>query len=325
MKSSITSLNPASLNQLLTTQAGQILAEHLPASTGLVSVTGNLSDPGMPRGQWHYGVRLTDDGGRVLVDLPVSLVSGKGLQAGQSVTLTGIIRIRQGQQAGTLELRIEASNAEILAEEASLQVSTPVKSEMALAPEITTVRHEFPETGARPLHITMIQSSSRAQVAEDCLSELEKLGSRIQVTRLGANMLEPGSIVSALDRAAGDIVLLIRGGGDEADFEVFNDHRVVNALARHSAYRVIGLGHSANHTALDRIADHAARTPGQAGMHIREMVLKAPVAVHKAQSAPTYMRARVPARRSCHQFTSYFFKFAIPLAGLVGIVLVLKL
>jgi len=270
-------LSPANLNQLVTVRAGQVLAQELPELAGLVRVTGTLADLGRASGQWHYGVTLKgDDGARVLVDLPVGQLASHGLRAGQRVEVTGIVCVRTGHH-GTIELRVSASSVEpagaprpkIVADTAAPAGNSMTREEV----DRLAIEHRpFPVTN-RALRIALIQSGSlHAQVAEDCLAEINKLGPTVCVSRVQVNMLDPGAIAHALRTARGDIVMLIRGGGDAGDFEVFDDRRVIMAMAEQSAYRVIGLGHSGNMTLLDRVADFTARTPAQAGMHVRESV-----------------------------------------------------
>ncbi len=266
----ITDISPATLNQLVTVRAGQVLAERLPDLAGLVRVAGHLAEPGRARGAWHYGVRLSDDGGRVIVDMPATLVSSRRLKGGEWVLVTGMIRVRSGQP-GTLELRLEASDVET-AEAQPDPAGAGGRMTLDAIKRTRILRYPFPVTD-RPLRISIIQSSSlQAQVAQDCMAEIEKLGRLAQVKQIPVNMLEPAMIAAAIEQANGDILMLIRGGGDAADFEVFDDQRIVSALAGKRAYRVIGLGHSGNTTLLDLVADYTARTPAQAGMHVREAV-----------------------------------------------------
>ncbi len=85
-------------------------------------------------------------------------------------------------------------------------------------------------------------------------------------------MLDPVAIATAIRDAAADVVVIIRGGGSSQDFEVFDDVRVIVALAEQRAHRVVGLGHSGNTSLLELVADVTANTPAQAGTYIRERV-----------------------------------------------------
>ncbi len=268
----ILDLTPATLHQLVSVQVTKLLSDHLP-EIGLIRVTGILSDPGQPRGQWHYGLRLTDDGAQVTIDMPANLVAGRKLTAGKWVSVTGVLRVRMSKM-GNLEIRVEVGD---------VRPEDPAPDEQPAAPQgrvtvdllrsLTVTHYPFPEPAGRPLSVAVVQSSSaQAQVAQDCMGELEKLGSAIQVTPYRVNILDPAAVAGAIGKAEADVLLIIRGGGGEADFEVFDDHRVITALAGKHCYRVVGLGHSGNRTLLDLVADHSSRTPAQAGLHVREHV-----------------------------------------------------
>jgi len=210
------------------------------------------------------------------LDLPLSHLASHGFKAGRRVEVTGVVCVRMGPH-GTIELRVSASSVEPagatrprIVADAALPTGNAMSSEELDC--MVLKRHPFPVTN-RALRIALIQSRSlHAQVSEDCLAEINKLGPTACVSRVHVNMLSPGAIARALRDARGDIVMLIRGGGNAGDFEVFDDRRVIMAMADQSAYRVIGLGHSGNTTLLDRVADFTARTPAQAGMHVRESV-----------------------------------------------------
>jgi exodeoxyribonuclease VII large subunit len=271
---SILDLTPATLHQLVVVQAGQLLSDQLPETLGLVRVSGILSDPGSPRGQWHYGVRLAADGAQVAVDLPASLVSGNALIAGEHVSVVGVLRLR-ASKLGTLELRIEAGDVQALRHGAAPQVNVVRQGRIGIEQlrSLPVSRHPFPQANGRPLHVAVVQSSSpHAQVAQDCVSELQKLGTAIKIEHLRVNILDPAAIASAIERAHADVLLLIRGGGPAQDFEVFDDPRVVTALAGKNCYRVIGLGHSGDQTLLSLVVEHSARTPAQAGLFVREVM-----------------------------------------------------
>jgi hypothetical protein len=264
-------LTPATLHQLVTAQAAGMLAQHLPQVVGIVRVTGHISDPGPARSQWHYGVKLSGSGSQIEVALPANLVVARGIAAGQCVRVTGLLRPRVSR-LGALELRIEAGDIERCDAGAHGRIEEGGRITLDRLKSLPVRRFPFPVVSER-LRIALIRSSSaNAQVAQDCVAELAKLGRLVTVGSIRINMLDPVSIADAVNRAEGDIVMIVRGGGVAADFEVFDDPRVVSALAAKRAYRVVGLGHSGNATMLDLVADHSARTPAQAGLHVREKV-----------------------------------------------------
>jgi exonuclease VII large subunit len=67
-------------------------------------------------------------------------------------------------------------------------------------------------------------------------------------------------------------MVLIWGGGDEAEFTVFEAPQVIEASGACRAYRLLGLGHSHNRTLADCGADWATSVPAEAGQFLAERV-----------------------------------------------------
>lgn len=58
------------------------------------------------------------------------------------------------------------------------------------------------------------------------------------------------------------MLVLIRGGGDHGDFEVFDQKCVLDAWAAKDAFKALGLGHEGTGgTLLDFISDYLGSTP----------------------------------------------------------------
>lgn len=275
----ILSFAPSVLQQLLAARIEQRLIDEV-CPGALLRIDGRLGDLGMRRGNWHYGVAISDDSGIVSLDLPATTVRARSLRAGMAVGVTGRLVLKPGRSPGQFDVRVVVADAEPLEQRATAP-SAPRPSIMDTTEHamvealrgVPAARHAFPVTTGRPLRVSLVHSSSlQAQVTEDCRGELEKLGPMVTIDSIPSNMTNALSIVDAVESATGDVLVLIRGGGDSKEFAVFDDPRVVAAVARKQVYRVIGLGHSGNTTLLDHVVEHAARTPGQAGLHVREEV-----------------------------------------------------
>ena len=83
-------------------------------------------------------------------------------------------------------------------------------------------------------------------------------------------MLSLPELTRAIRTANADIIALIRGGGSDEQFSIFENPDMLRAWSEKRAYRVRGIGHSGNSTALDLLSDFAATTKAAAGTHIAE-------------------------------------------------------
>ena len=92
------------------------------------------------------------------------------------------------------------------------------------------------------------------------------------IERIPVSMLDANEIIQAIEQANGNVIVLIRGGGEHTQFSVFDDPRLILTLAKKEAYRIVGLGHSANTPLLHLVADHAAETPSAAGAYVSEQI-----------------------------------------------------
>ena len=86
------------------------------------------------------------------------------------------------------------------------------------------------------------------------------------------NMLDPVAIARAIRQSDTDILMLVRGGGAAEDFSVFDDPRVIHAMAECKSHRVVGLGHTGTTSLIHFVSDYVANTPAQAGCYVRERI-----------------------------------------------------
>ena len=266
-------VSPGTLQQFTTLLLERLAASELPELGGMIRLHGRWTDPGRPSGKSFYGAKIVDDGGaQGKVEILASLVASRGILPGHQVIATGRLAVRSTNYG--LEVRLVATDIQLGDQEQAAKTEVAQQGRMTIERlrSIPMRRVPFPDRDS--VSVTLIQSTSAAaQVSQDCMAELSKLGDAIGVFPVKVNMLDPVAIATAIREAnADDIVMIIRGGGSESDFEVFDDPRVVTALSSQQAHRVVGLGHTGNATLLDLIADFSANTPAQAGAYVRERV-----------------------------------------------------
>ncbi len=225
------------------------------------------------REKTYYGVPLQEQargGEKILLQVPAELLTSSGIEAGDFVTVVGLLKVRVLHRTPSFDVQIEVA-----------EISRPEQAERQLAPSDELInlqrilhlsRRRIPFPVRDHLRILVIHPlSALARVREDFLNAIRSLSDHAELQLAGVSMLDPSEIAAAIDTAEGDILVLIRGGGPEEDFRVFNDERIVTAMQSKTMYRVAGLGHSGNATLLDWICDFSADTPSAAGAHIAEM------------------------------------------------------
>lgn len=65
-----------------------------------------------------------------------------------------------------------------------------------------------------------------------------------------------------------DAVVIVRGGGSQTDFLIFDDYYLAQAVAKFPIPIITGIGHQKNETIVDLMAHTATKTPTQAAEHI---------------------------------------------------------
>jgi exodeoxyribonuclease VII large subunit len=296
-------VTPGTFQQFTALLIEQLATSQLPKMGGMIRLHGRWTDPGWPAGKFFYGGKVVDDGGaQAKVEILSSLVSGRGIVPGQMVVLTGRLIVRTGNYG--VEVKLAASDIHLDGnEETKESAGFATQGRMTLDRLRTLPLLHFPFPEEDVLRLTLIRSkSAQAQVAHDCMAEINRLGDGVQVKQVAINMLDPVAIAEAIQQAEeGGVIVLIRGGGDASDFEVFDDPRVVAALARKQSHRVLGLGHTGNSTLLDLMADYSANTPAQAGAYVRETVQNRQRELGEAAKEVVTLKGRLQAMEKDHE------------------------
>lgn len=276
----------AALAQLIRASLVRSVADNLPGRGGLLRVRGRLSRVRADQAyKTAYDIKLSDGNEEIQLEIPTELLRRHGLAGGETVIACGILKADCSRFTDhRVAIRLEVSE---------LMAADPVQQDVPGTVRAATVeslkglavrRHPFPTR--TPIRLSVVHSrSGQAMVDQDFLHEIDRLGNQILLERIPVNMLSAADIAAGVARATGDVVAVIRGGGDDSQFEVFDMLPVLEAFASKPAYRVVGLGHTANRTLLDLFAEFSANTPTHAGVHIRELVdhaaVEVPAAIHQ--------------------------------------------
>lgn len=211
-----------------------------------------------------FGVILDADG-------PLTVNASKELfepfEDGDMIEIVGypIINVFRG----AISVQLEVQGARHAESDGDQDKRRVVQSNLAALQSLKPSRNTFPLLPT--VSVDVIHSSaSSAQVDEDFYNGLGEQAGRCKINAVPIRITSAKEIAAAIQASEAKLLVIIRGGGPDADFAVFNDAEVLSALAEKKSYRVMGIGHSGNTTMVDLIADFSARVPAEAGAHIRD-------------------------------------------------------
>lgn len=269
---SVNEIGAAALSKIIQTEITRSVQDNVPKGMSLLRVRGKLGTLRFGNVPKLFGVKLVEGGEEVLLDIPKTLVARLGLKGGEAVVVTGtLIAVCNRYTDHRVEFHLDVVEAELHAQSQPSATDTQQQMSLTRLKSLAVQRRQFP--AELPLMLSLISSKSgQAQVDQDFLLELQAVSDLVKLERISVNVLSAQDIADGIVRANGKVVALIRGGGSADQFEVFDDPAVLEALAKKDAYRVIGLGHTANTTLLDLVADYAATTPTRAGAHLCNLI-----------------------------------------------------
>ena len=268
MNISPNSITPDDLKHVLEKLALGTLQKNFQEIALLVTCKGYLSGLTSSNYNKHYRVVLSHNSS-IYLDIPSNIVKGLNLCDGLYVCVVGHIVSNYFQSQ--LEFRLDVSQVEILESPEEVIRKNQERIDLDRLKSLADERHLFPKK--IPCTLALIYPrSNQSQVNQDFLTALkfENIKDCFVIKETPINVLNAEELSAAINNCRDDIIVIIRGGGDSSQFEVFDQKIVVEAFSRYPGYRVCGLGHTAQFTLLDRLADFSANTPTAAGYHLRE-------------------------------------------------------
>lgn len=290
----VTDLTVASVCELIENFVDVLARRHLATFPGLIAVTGRIDSlPPATKYPWHYDVVIAGRGATFHLELPKSEVEAKGITKGSHVRVIGRIVLKTWQ--GSIKPRLVATQIDAIdAPEISAQRSGDLAT-LAKVHELRKIRHAFPIKERLKVAVICARSS---QVLDDLRINLKEAAANIQIEAIHVSFANEAEIAQAISAAKADILAVIRGGGPESDFVVFDSDVILSALAASTAYRIVALGHSQHQTMCDLVADYSATTPTAAGQFIREQMqaLLARLLLQRRMIEAEFERARLSTR-----------------------------
>lgn len=128
-----------------------------------------------------------------------------------------------------------------------------------------------------PKKIVLI-TSKNSQARDDFVNTFREQGGMATIQLLNAHVQgerAPKMIVERINEAnykkLGDVIVIVRGGGRNADLDTYNDYGIAEAICRSEIPVVTGIGHQRNETIADRIADESTITPTDAAYKLAKL------------------------------------------------------
>ncbi len=129
--------------------------------------------------------------------------------------------------------------------------------------------HHFPSF-KNPNVSIIYSNASEATVNVDFYDALSPQQQYFIINEIPINLSQPNLLADTIKSIKTDILVIIRGGGDENAMSSFDQPEVLEAFAACKAYRIVGIGHAINHNLINLLADYSAITPTAAGTHLKE-------------------------------------------------------
>jgi exodeoxyribonuclease VII large subunit len=257
------SVHVADLNEFFTALVAKKVQEYFPEPTALVELRGHLGPFKAWKGLYYVPLfESLEKQDAVTVRFKREQLENR-FQAGDYVAVIGTLVTQSRAATGTIELRLHCSRvarAQLSGE--AFDASQPDSPLVALfrLKDVRIERHAFPER--MPLVVSVIHPESlESSVLGDFEEEVKTLGDKVKLKTSPTAIEDPAKIAAAIERHQADVLVLIRGGGEDLTLGAFDHPVVFGAIARSKAYRIAGLGHTGDTTVSDLVCDYVAQTP----------------------------------------------------------------
>lgn len=258
----------ASLNQLIDTVVVSSIQQCFVDNVAQMEVIGKLGEIQETAYPVAYGIQLTDDDAQIPMNIKKSLLLNFDLRGGEYVKVIGTLIPKRDQYTKFQVVPVlNVSYIEPIESPTAIAARRKDQANLETLKLINPERHIFPFKTKIKLSILRARQS---EVILDFMQELDGLSS-VSVEEITVNMTSAEEIAAAVLKSTGDVLVILRGGGNSNEFECFNTKPLLTAINKFQGYRILGIGHASYTTLADCVCDYSASAPARAGMHIKEM------------------------------------------------------
>lgn len=154
------------------------------------------------------------------------------------------------------------------------EVPSGINHDTTILKSLNLKPNRFPRENSKITLSLIYSSSSAAQVHQDFLGALGDLQHEIKIEELTTRFNNLNELLATIDIAKGNVIAIVRGGGDSNDLMIFDEDRVLKKISDLKVYRIAGVGHSADNNLVNAVVDYSATTPTDAGNHLKEQLMQ---------------------------------------------------
>lgn len=258
---------PGELRAIIEESFSNIINSRIPERyIGVKGTIGKWKDKPV-YGQTIYGIPLNGDDGSV-IKLSANQKELADCVPGKLVIAYGFLRPRYFNS----QLEISLSCTRIVQEQISEQIKVQETTLYELITSCRRYRKDFP---LREKYRIAVIYARNSHAIRDFKESIAGLMDSIELDEIAINIQNSDELQNAISSAGSksfDIVCLIRGGGEEWEFNIFNQPSVIEKWISIDAYTISALGHTSHRTAIDIFSDRDCITPTKAGLFVYENI-----------------------------------------------------
>jgi exodeoxyribonuclease VII large subunit len=221
-------------------------------------------------GSNQYVKAYGDDDSEIQLIVPSEIA--KQLSVKNVYDLQGNFEVSSNPSFGMFQFRI--TEATLLGQSRKIEAKKQAANEIIEKGYLDKYKNDFTQfRGRRECKVALV-TSPQSQVINDVF-EVFKSRKGIQHEIIPVKLYDAAIISEGITYASGgnyDVIMVIRGGGSESDFAVFNDPCISKAIHDSKIPVIVGIGHTDNNTFADKAADRSETTPTKAARFLVDML-----------------------------------------------------
>lgn len=216
-----------------------------------------------------YNIVLTD--GKIEIRAQSDFNIIENIKDDDLVEVTCFCQPTKDYKNESLEMAANIISIRTLSKE---EVPTDINHDTTLLKSLNLKPNRFPRENSKITLSLIYSSASTAQVHQDFLGALGDLQHDIKIEELTTRFNNIDELLATIDTAKGNVIAIVRGGGDSNDLMIFDEDKVLEKIANLKSYRIAGIGHSADNNLVNAVVDYSATTPTDAGNHLKEQLMQ---------------------------------------------------